>query len=145
MTRTPRHGSRQPATTPTLAPFLRQRTVLLTTFRKDGTRGATPVSIVVDGDRAYVRSFERALKTRRLRRDPRVEVAPCTRRGTTTGPAVAGTARLLHGAEDRHAARLLRRKYPVLHTLVPLLHRLLRRKTGRTVHFELTFPESAAS
>ncbi|MFD0744016.1 hypothetical protein ACFQ1L_20945 [Phytohabitans flavus] len=51
--------------------------------------------------------------------------------------------RLLHGEEDRYAARLLRAKHPFLHGVaVPLTHRLARGKTGRTVHFELV-PVSA--
>jgi hypothetical protein len=46
--------------------------------------------------------------------------------------------RRLDGAEYRRAARLLARKYPLLHgVLVPLTHRVMRSKTGRTVHFEL--------
>ncbi|SFQ31964.1 PPOX class probable F420-dependent enzyme, Rv2061 family [Amycolatopsis arida] len=133
-------GAVPAATVPELAPFARQKTVALTTYRRDGTPGRTPVSIAVDGDRAYVRSFERSLKTRRLRRDPKAEIAPCTGRGgPLPGPAVPAGARLLAGAEDRNAARMLRRKYPVLHgVVVPLGHRVLRSRTGRTVHFELT-------
>jgi PPOX class probable F420-dependent enzyme len=93
----------------------------------------------VDGDRAVFRSFAKAGKTRRLRRNPALEVAPSTFRGRPTGPAVRGTARLLEGMEAREAARLLRRKHPLLHgLLVPLSHKVGRRKTGRTVHFELT-------
>jgi hypothetical protein len=42
-----------------LAPFNRQKTVALTTYRRDGTPVSTPVSIAVDGGHAYVRSFER--------------------------------------------------------------------------------------
>jgi PPOX class probable F420-dependent enzyme len=122
----------------TLAPFTTQLTVALTTFRRDGTPVSTAVSIAVDGDRAVFRSFAKAGKTRRLRRDPTVEVAPSTFRGRPTGPAIRGTARLLDGDEAKAAARLLRRKYPLLHgVLVPLAHRLGRRRTGRTVHFEL--------
>jgi PPOX class probable F420-dependent enzyme len=122
----------------TLAPFSTQRTVALTTFRRDGTPVSTPVSIAVDGDRAVFRSFAKAGKTHRIRRDPAVEVAPSTFGGRPTGPAVRGTARMLEGAEAQVAARLLRRKYPFLHgILVPLTHRLGRRRTGRTVHFEL--------
>jgi PPOX class probable F420-dependent enzyme len=123
----------------TLAPFVTQRTVALTTYRRDGSPVSTAVSIAVDGDRAVFRSFAKAGKTRRLRRNPAVEVAPSTVLGRPTGPAVTGTARLLDGAEAREAARLLRRKHPLLHgVLVPLAHRLGRRRTGRTVHFELT-------
>lgn len=93
----------------------------------------------MDGERAVFRSFTKAGKTRRLRRDPAVEVAPSTFRGRPTGPAIRGTARLLDGTEARDAARLLRRKHPLLHgLLVPLAHRVGRSRTGRTVHFELT-------
>ena len=131
-------GEVSTASTATLAAFVRQKTVLLTTYRRDGTRGGTPVSIAVDGDHAYVRSFEKAVKTRRLANNPAAEVAPSTARGTPTGPAVPATMRRLDGAEYRRAARSLARKYPLLHgTLVPLAHRLMRAKTGRTVHFEL--------
>jgi PPOX class probable F420-dependent enzyme len=123
-----------------VAPFSRQKTILLTTYRRDGTPVGRPISIAVDGERAYVRGFERAWKTRRIKRNPVVSVAPCTARGTPTGPAVTATARRLSGAEQKRAARALRRKYPILHgVLVPLAHRVGRAKTGRTVHFELVF------
>jgi PPOX class probable F420-dependent enzyme len=105
----------------------------------------TAVSLAVDtdggGDRAVFRSPANAGKVRRLRRNPAVEVAPSTFRGRPTGPAVTGTARLLEGAEARAAARMLRRKHPLLHgVLVPLAHRVGRARTGRTVHFELVCP-----
>lgn len=125
--------------TPAWAPFSRQKTVLLTTYRRDGTPVGTPVSIAVEGGRAYVRSFERAFKTRRIGAGAPVTVAPSTSRGVPTGPAVPATARLISGPGRRVAARALRRKYPVLHgVLVPLAHRIGRSRTGRTVHFELT-------
>jgi PPOX class probable F420-dependent enzyme len=127
------------AATPALAPFTGQKTVVLTTYRRDGTPVATPVSIAVDGERAYVRTFERAGKTRRLRDNSAVTIAPSTARGTRTGPEIRATARRLTGAGHDRAGRTLARKYPVLQAvLVPLMHRLGRRRTGRTVHFELT-------
>lgn len=132
-------------TDPALAPFVRQKTILLTTFRKDGRPGSTPVSIAVDGGRAVVRSFEKSLKTRRLAHDPRVEFGPCSGLGIAAGTTHTGRMRRLSGEEHRRAARLLRRKYPLLHgVIVPLTHRIARAKTGRTVHFELV-PERAAA
>lgn len=126
------------ATSPRLATFVRQKTIRLTTFRKDGTPGTSPVSIVVDGDRAYFRSFERAVKVRRIRRNPNIEFGPATASGKPTGSMQTGRARLLDGAEYELAGRLLRRKYPLLHgVLVPLSHRLMRSKFGHTVHAEL--------
>jgi PPOX class probable F420-dependent enzyme len=134
------------ATDPALAPFVRQKTIRLTTFRKDGRPGTSPVSIVVDGDHAYFRSFEKAVKVRRIRRNPSVEFGPSTASGKPTGSMQAGRVHLLDGEEYRKAARLLRRKYPLLHgVVVPMSHRLMRFKFGRTVHAELIPTESAQS
>jgi PPOX class probable F420-dependent enzyme len=127
------------AASPMLARFLRQKTVLVTTYRQDGRPVGTPVSLAVDGDHAYLRSFEKAGKTRRLHNNPRVDIAPSTARGRPTGPGIGATARRLEGAEARRAAHLLARKHPWLHgVLVPLTHRLGHAKTGKTVHFQLT-------
>jgi PPOX class probable F420-dependent enzyme len=131
-------GAVSVASEPLLIPFVRQKTVRLTTFRKDGTSGTSPVSIAVDGQRAYFRTYERAIKTRRIRRNPSVEFGSATMSGKPIGPMLPAHTRLLEGAEYRRAARLLRRKYPVLHgVVVPSVHRLMRSKYGRTVHAEL--------
>src|SRR5918994_6959571 len=70
-----------PASAASFAPFARQRTVLLTTFRRDGTPVRTPVSIVVEGDRAFVRTWNTAGKANRIRSNPEVTIAPCTAGG----------------------------------------------------------------
>jgi|SRR5829696_653417 len=127
------------ATNPQLAPFVRQKTIVLTTYRRDGTPVATPVSIAVDGDHAYVRSFEKAFKTRRARHNPQVLIAPSDARGRPTGPATAGRLERVDGEQSRRAAHLLAAKHPLLHgVLVPLAHRAGRARTGHTVHFVLT-------
>jgi PPOX class probable F420-dependent enzyme len=137
-------GTVSTTTDATLAPFVRQKTIRLTTFRKDGTPGTSPVSIVVDGQHAYLRSFEQAIKVRRIRRNPDVEFGPATASGKATGPMQPGRVRLLAGAENPTARRLLRQKYPVLHgVLVPSIHRIMRFKYGRTVHAELIPAESS--
>ena len=108
-------------------------------YRKDGTPVGTPVSIAVDGDHAYVRSFEKAFKTRRVRNNPEVEFAPSNARGRPTGPASRGRLEPVEGEQYRRAARLLAAKHPLLHgVLVPFGHRAMRSRTGRTVHFVLT-------
>jgi PPOX class probable F420-dependent enzyme len=132
-------GRVEPPCDPTLASFVEQKTALLTTFRRDGTPVATPLSVAVEGHHAYVRTYEKAGKTKRLRNNGHVELAPSTTRGTPTGTPVPALARRLDAAGDHHAGRLLSRKHPLLHgVLVPVLHRLGRAKTGHTVHFELT-------
>ena len=117
-------------------PFVHQKTVLLTTFRRDDAPVGTPVHIAVDGDRAFVRTFDTAGKLKRIRNNPEVELAPSTMGGTPTGPAIRARARLLDGDESAHAARLIARKYPIIHgMLIPLIHRL---RGNRTMHIELT-------
>jgi len=61
---------------PALEPFVRQRAVLLTTYRRDGRPVGTPVSIAVDEDRAFFRTWDTTGKFKRIRNNPEVEVAP---------------------------------------------------------------------
>jgi uncharacterized protein len=120
--------------------FRNRRTALLTTYKRDGTPVATPVTIAVDGDHAYVRTWDSAWKARRMRNNPAVLVAPATVRGRPTGEAVAARSRLLDGDEAKRAARAIARRQPILQgVLVPLFHRLMR---YRTLHYELTTLEA---
>ena len=116
-------------------PVKEVKTILLTTYKRDGTAVGTPVSIAFDGDRAFFRSYDKAWKTKRLRRDPRVRVAPSTVRGKPTGPAIQARATLLDGEQARVAARALARRHRVLQAvLVPTMHRVMR---YQTMHYEL--------
>jgi PPOX class probable F420-dependent enzyme len=106
--------------------FVRQSTILLTTFRRDGTPVGTPVHIAVEGDHAYVRTWSTSGKAKRLRHDQTALIAPSTIAGSPTGAPVEVRARVLSGEESAHAGRLLARKYPLLHGfLIPLMHRLM--------------------
>jgi PPOX class probable F420-dependent enzyme len=119
-----------------LARFAGQRTVLLTTFRRDGTAVGTPVNIAVEGNCAFVRTFDTAWKLKRIKNIPVVRIAPSTARGKPTGPAIRVRARVLSGDEAAHASRAIDKKYPVLHgILVPLIHRV---RGNKTIHFEFT-------
>ena len=124
----------------TFDPFVKRRTALLSTYKRDGTPVATPVTIAVDGDRAYVRTWDSAWKAKRMRNNPAVLVAPSTVRGRATGPTIGAHARLLDGEEAKHAARAIARRQRLLQgVLVPVAHRLMR---YRTLHYELT-PDDA--
>jgi hypothetical protein len=124
--------------TATLAPLRDTKTILLTTYKKDGTPVATPVSIAFDGERAFFRSYDKAWKTKRLRRTPDVEVAPATLRGQPVGPAIRARAILLDSDQARVAARALARRHRILQAiLVPAAHRMLR---YHTMHYELVAP-----
>ncbi len=111
------------------------KTVLLTTYKRDGTPVGTPVSIAFEGPRAFFRSFHKAWKTKRLARNPEVLVQPSDLRGRPNGPAVVALARLLEDDDAKLAARALARRHPLLQrVLVPATHRLMR---YRTMHYEL--------
>ncbi len=127
-----------PASAASFAPLARQGTVLLTTFRRDGAPVKTPVNIAVDGNRAFIRSWDSAGKVKRIRNNPEVTIAPCTTRGRPTGPPITARARILTGQESARAGRLLASKHPILQVhglLVPLGHRL---RGNTTTHVELT-------
>jgi PPOX class probable F420-dependent enzyme len=118
-----------------LAPVTGAKTILLTTYKRDGTPVATAVSIAFDGGRAVFRTYDRAWKARRLRRDDRVLIAPATLLGKATGPSAGARAALLEGEQARAAARALARQHLLLQgLLVPLAHRL---RGYRTLHYEL--------
>ncbi|MGZ4273813.1 MAG: PPOX class F420-dependent oxidoreductase [Solirubrobacteraceae bacterium] len=119
----------------TLSSLKDTKTILLTTYKRDGSPVDTPVSIAFDGDRAFFRSYDKAWKTKRLSRNPDVKAAPATVKGTPTGPPIDARATLLDGDQARVAARALARRHRLLQALaVPMLHRLMR---YRTMHYEL--------
>lgn len=127
---------------PRLSRFADQWAVLLTSYKRNGAPVGTPVNIVVEGDHAFVRTYDRAWKAKRMRNQPTVEIAPSTWRGRPTGPPLAATVRLLEGADAERAGRLIDRKHPFFQgVLVRLGHRL---KRYRTLHFELRPVEVAS-
>jgi uncharacterized protein len=122
--------------TTTLEPLRRAKTILLTTYKRDGTPVATPVSIAFEGDRAFFRTWHKAYKAHRLRNNSSVEVAPSTLAGEPTGPGICARARLLNSREASVAANALARRHRFLQAvLVPVAHRLMR---YRTLHYELS-------
>jgi uncharacterized protein len=86
-------------------PLEGSKTALLTSFRPGGEAVGTPVSIVVNGDRAYFVTASDSGKARRLAHTDRVTLAPCKVDGTVTGETVDGRARRLAPDERRTAAK----------------------------------------
>jgi uncharacterized protein len=127
---------------PVFDEYRKQRTVLLTTRKRDGATVGTPVNMALGSDgRAYFRTWSATGKAKRIRNFPQVWIAPCTARGKVTGPQRQATAVLLSGPEAGVAARALAGKYPLLQgLLVPAFHRLT---SKTTIHYELLPPEAA--
>ena len=104
-----------------VAALAHERYISLTTFKRDGTPVSTPVWVVSDdGRRLLVWSGRRTWKVRRLRRDPRVLVAPSSFRGAERGERIAGRARIV---ADPGLDVLLEHKYGWQKRLVDRLNR----------------------
>jgi len=85
--------------------------VLITTFRRDGTPVPTPVWAARDGDELLIWTQSKAGKVKRIRNNPRVELAECDARGRSRGEPVTGTARILDAEATERGRRVLKRKY----------------------------------
>jgi uncharacterized protein len=88
-----------------------QKYVSLTTFRKTGVGVPTPVWFGEQDGKLYVMTLSKSGKTKRIRNNPEVKVAPCTINGKVTGPEFAATVRLLPVEEFPQARKTLTRKY----------------------------------
>lgn len=77
--------------------------VSLETFRKNGEGVKTPVWIAQDGadDRLYIYTNRTSWKVKRIRRDPKVRLAPCTAAGRVTGDWQEAEARMLDGGDEQ--------------------------------------------
>ncbi len=88
-----------------------QKYISLTTFRKTGAGVPTPVWFGEDDEKLFIMTRSDMGKTKRIRNNAQVRVAPCTIRGKVTGQEFAASARILP-AEDRARARQsIDRKY----------------------------------
>jgi PPOX class probable F420-dependent enzyme len=88
-----------------------QQYLSLKTFRKSGAGVAIPVWFGEEDNKLYVMTRSDMGKTKRIRNNPKVSVAPCSIRGTVTGPEFAATARILTPEEQERARQTIRRKY----------------------------------
>jgi uncharacterized protein len=88
-----------------------QKYVSLTTFRKSGVAVPTPVWFGEMNDKLYVMTRSDSGKYKRIRNNPRVQVAPCTIRGKITGPQFEATARILAVEEWPAAQKAIHQKY----------------------------------
>src|SRR6266516_2199849 len=117
------------------APLRTSSTALLTSYRRNGQGVSTQVFIRVANGKAYFTTWSTTRKIKRIAKNPRVTLAPCTRQGNVLGPTMEGSARRLEGAEARQARavfggvimywiwiliyKLLFRAQPVLYEVVP--------------------------
>ena len=101
----------EPMTTQIPSAIHGQKYISLTTFRKTGVGVPTPVWFGEEDEKLYVMTRSDMGKTKRIRNNRQVKVAPCTIRGKVTGPEFAATARILPLEEHKRARQTINRKY----------------------------------
>ena len=98
-----------------------EKYVSLASFRRDGRRVETPVWFAEREGRLYVMTPPDSGKVKRIRRDPQVEVAPCTAGGRVTGKYMPARARFLPSEQAAEAKLWIGQRYWLAR--VPLLWR----------------------
>jgi PPOX class probable F420-dependent enzyme len=114
-----------------------ERYINLETFKRDGTGVKTPVWFATLNGKLYVFTDGTSYKVKRLRRDARIRVAPCSVSGRIAGPWREGHGRIVtdERLEERTYAALAA-KYGWQMTAVNLASRLAGR-IGRRAILEL--------
>lgn len=107
-----------------LAGLKEHRYLNLTTFRKSGTPVVTTVWFALEDGTVYVTTKRDSGKTKRIRANPRVQIAPSTARGVALGSSVDAVAEIVPAAEQERARRALHRVYGWQVGIVELLERL---------------------
>lgn len=85
--------------------------ISLATFRRDGTKVATPIWFNVIDGKIHVTTEPGSWKVKRVTNNTRVEFAVCTQRGKITGPWFGGTARVVSGAQLTPVLAAKKRRY----------------------------------
>ncbi len=94
-----------------LAQFANQKYLSLESLKRDGTPVQTPVWFAEEVDILYIYTLAKAGKVKRIRRNARVRIAPCTMRGKVTGRWVKAEAHIVDAETDEHGHMLLLQKY----------------------------------
>ncbi len=124
--------------TPPLARLADEPFVSLTTFRRTGEPVSTPVWVAPEGDALVVTTPTASGKVKRLRRDPRVELRPCSRTGKVPDGAEPVPAVAVVEPPSDAATTALKRKYGLQYLLISTLERLIARGGRERVILRIT-------
>ncbi len=113
---------------PALNTFEKQQFMNVETYRKTGVAVRTPVWFVEVNSVLCFTTETRSGKVKRLRRNPKVRVAPCKVNGELLGDWHNGTARFLSGDEILVVEKMFSRKYGLQKSWFDLLGRLQQRE-----------------
>ena len=107
------------------AVFEKETYLNLETFRKNGEGVKTPVWFMRSGDVLYVRTIDGSAKIKRIRRNARVRIAPCTNNGTLKGDGVEAMAEIAQDAQVIvEAENMAKKKYGMPNWIFTTVSRL---------------------
>ena len=110
--------------------------IALTTFRKTGVPVVTPVWFMLHTDRVVIFTGRVSGKVKRIRNNPRVELAPSDFSGKPVGAAISGTARILPENEWPDCEQFFRKKYGLQFSVFGFLGRM--RRNADRIYLEIS-------
>ncbi|MFE4373004.1 PPOX class F420-dependent oxidoreductase [Streptomyces sp. NPDC056835] len=106
--------------------------LLVTSYRKNGSRVSTPVWGVRDGDTLGIWTPADSYKVKRIRNRNDIFVGPCDLRGNPLGDQVPATAEICDPDTTARYRELIARKYGIVGRLTLLSSRLRNGTHGST-------------
>ena len=85
--------------------------ISIKTFRKNGEGVATPVWFTEENDKFYICTGGATFKVKRIRNNPKVQIASSDSKGNLKGKNFEGKARILATDEVNPIIKLFRNKY----------------------------------
>lgn len=112
--------------------------ICLETYRKNGEAVRTPVWFTVEGGKVYFHTPVKSGKVKRLRRNPYVRLAPCTRTGKVIGEWLKGKAVQLDERESEKVIKLVNSRLGLLDKIISFF---ICRIYGKRVAFAIELVE----
>jgi hypothetical protein len=110
--------------------------IALTTFRKTGAPVVTPVWFVLRDKKVVVFTGRSSGKVKRLRNNPRVELAPSDFNGKPLGATITGKARFIPENEWPENEQVFKKKYKAQFSFFGFLGRM--RGNEERVYLEIS-------
>ena len=111
-----------------LARFANQKYLNLESFKRDGMPVQTPLWFAEDHGVLYIYTLVNAWKVKRIRRNPRVRIVPCTMRGKVIGQWVNAAVQIVDAATAKHGHALLLQKYGWMKRVGNIFSELMQRE-----------------
>ena len=112
--------------------------ICLETYRKNGEAVRTPVWFTVEGGKVCFHTPVKSGKVKRLRRNPYVRLAPCTRTGKVIGEWLKGKAVQLDERESEKVIKLVNSRLGLLDKIISFF---ICRIYGKRVAFAIELVE----